>query len=47
MLEIPLNGKADAVFEHGFRLPAEVTLNLVRSNGITTVVTFAVRNVGD
>ena len=38
MLEIPCNGLFDAFFEHRLRIPADLFLDLVRSDRVSSVV---------
>ena len=47
MLEEPCYCLPDTVLEHGLRFPANLRLDLIRSNGITSVVTLSVLNIGN
>ena len=47
MLEEPLNGLLDALGEHGLRIPADLCFDLIRCNGITTVMSLTVSYVGN
>lgn len=43
--EISLNGLLDAVFELCFRQPAQLAVDLGRTNNVTHIVTLTVTNI--
>ena len=47
MLKIPLDGLADAVLKHRLRLPANLRLDLVRRDGVASVMSLSVLHIGD
>ena len=47
MLEVPGDGLADAFLEHGLGIPADLCLDLVRRDGLSSVMSLTVFHVSD